>query len=371
MSLRRHRSEMGKAIVKLENLSKHFGDVVAVEDVDLEIQGGEFVTLLGPSGCGKTTTLRMIAGLEMPSAGSVYLEGQDVTYTPPEKRPVNMVFQAYALFPHMTIAENIAFGPMIKKWPRQEIDRRVEEMLKLVQLEGFGSRKPTQLSGGQAQRVALARALINGPKVLLLDEPLGALDLKLRKAMQLELRGIHERLGMTFVYVTHDQEEAMVMSDRIVLMNKGRIVQIGSPTEIYNNPGSEFVSRFIGEANLLEGQVRAIEADHTELEADGLMLFAPHNSRLAAGQRAIVSIRPERANLFSRREDIPESCKNVVEGRVESAIFLGPIARYHVRLPGDHLLVVDQATRDGALAYHVDDRLYVGWETTSNVVLPA
>ena len=362
---------MPKAIVKLENLNKHFGDVIAVDNVNLEIEEGEFVTLLGPSGCGKTTTLRMIAGLEMPTSGSVYLEGQDVTYTSPEKRPVNMVFQAYALFPHMTIAENIAFGPMIKKWSREQIEQDVEDILRLVQLEGFGPRKSNQLSGGQAQRVALARALINGPKVLLLDEPLGALDLKLRKAMQLELRSIHERVGMTFVYVTHDQEEAMVMSDRIVLMNDGRIVQIGSPTEIYNHPASEFASRFIGEANLLNGEIRAIEADHTQVEVDGLVLYTPTRDGLSVGQEAIVSIRPERASLFASEEDIPQALRNAFPGRVESAIFIGPVARYHIRLENDQLLIVDQATMDGVLSYHVDDQLYIGWDVTSNVILSA
>jgi spermidine/putrescine transport system ATP-binding protein len=362
---------MGKAIVKLENLCKHFGDVIAVEDVNLEIEEGEFVTLLGPSGCGKTTTLRMIAGLEMPTSGLLFLEGQDVTNTAPEKRPVNMVFQAYALFPHMTIAENIAFGPMIKKWSKEEIERDVEEMLRLVQLEGFGPRKSNQLSGGQAQRVALARALINRPKVLLLDEPLGALDLKLRKAMQLELRSIHERLGMTFVYVTHDQEEAMVMSDRIVLMNEGRIVQVGSPTELYNNPSSEFASSFIGEANLLSGQIRALAGDHTQVEIDGLVVLTPVRAGLSVGQRAIVSIRPERANLFAQEEDAPQSWGNVFPGQVDSAIFLGPIARYHIRLTNDQVVIVDQATMDGVLSYHVNDQLYVGWETASNVILAA
>jgi len=362
---------MGKAIVKLENLCKHFDEVIAVDSVNLDIEEGEFVTLLGPSGCGKTTTLRMIAGLELPTSGSIYLEGQDVTYTPPEKRPVNMVFQAYALFPHMTIAENISFGPMIKKWPKEEVERDVEEMLKLVQLEDFGPRKSNQLSGGQAQRVALARALINRPKVLLLDEPLGALDLKLRKAMQLELRSIHERLRTTFVYVTHDQEEAMVMSDRIVLMNEGRIVQVGSPTEIYNHPGSEFASSFIGEATLLSCQVKAIEADYIEVEVGGLALVTPVRSGLSVGQGAIVSVRPERAILFARKEDAPQTWRNVFQGRVDSAIFLGPIARYHVRLTNDRVVIVDQATLDGVLSYHANDQLYVGWEMTSNVILSA
>jgi spermidine/putrescine transport system ATP-binding protein len=363
--------KMGQAIVKLENLSKYFGEVVAVDNVNLEIEAGEFVTLLGPSGCGKTTTMRMIAGLEMPTSGSVSIEGQDVTYTPPEKRPVNMVFQAYALFPHMTIAENIAFGPMIKKWPKDEIERSVQDLLKLVRLEGFGARRTHQLSGGQAQRVALARALINRPKVLLLDEPLGALDLKLRKAMQLELRDIHQRLGMTFIYVTHDQEEAMVMSDRVVLMNNGHIVQVGAPTEIYNHPASEFASRFIGEANLLSGEVKAIRTDLVEVESSSLTLFAPLAGGVSAGQRVMISVRPERINLFARETDVPQTCQNVQRGTVENAIFLGPTARYHLKLAGDQILVVDQPASNGRLGYQVNDQLYAGWEASSNIILPA
>ena len=360
---------MANVIVRLQDLCKHFGDVIAVDNVNLDIEEGEFITLLGPSGCGKTTTLRMIAGLEMPTSGTVFLEGNDVTHTPPEKRPVNMVFQAYALFPHMTIAENIAFGPMIKKWPKDQISRGVEEMLKIVRLEGFGARKPDQLSGGQAQRVALARAVINRPRVLLLDEPLGALDLKLRRAMQLELRGIHQRLGMTFVYVTHDQEEAMVMSDRIVLMSRGRIAQIGTPTEIYNRPASEFASRFIGEANLLQGTVKAVLADHMDLDIDGLTLSSPVQPGFSVGQKAMVSIRPERITLLTSKEQIPPDWQNVFAGTVVTTIFLGPLGRYQVRLANDLLLLVDRPTAEGALSCCVRDEIYVSWDASSNVVL--
>lgn len=361
---------MEKPIVRLENLCKRFGEVVAVDHINLDVGTGEFITLLGPSGCGKTTTLRMIAGLEMPTSGSIYLDGQDVTYTPPEKRPVNMVFQAYALFPHLTIAENIAFGPRIKRWPEREIHAGVEEMLRLVQLEGFGARKPHQLSGGQAQRVALARALINRPKVLLLDEPLGALDLKLRKAMQLELRSIQRRLGMTFIYVTHDQEEAMVMSDRIVLMNAGRIVQVGTPVEIYNRPANEFVSRFIGEANLFDGKIAAITGDKLKIERNGLLLIAPLSGNVMVGQRAVVSVRPERVALFARAEDVPSNWENVFSGTVDSAIFLGPISRYQVRLVNGDMVMVDRPTINGQLSYQAEMQVYVGWESVNSVVLP-
>ena len=310
-------------IVKLENISKHFGDVIAVDSVNLEIDEGEFVTLLGPSGCGKTTTMRMIAGLEMPTSGSVCIEGQDVTYIPSEKRPVNMVFQAYALFPHMTIAENIAFGPMIKKWPKDEIERSVQDMLKLVQLEGFGPRRIHQLSGGQAQRVALARALINRPKVLLLDEPLGALDLKLRKVMQLELRDIHQRLGMTFIYVTHDQEEAMVMSDRVVLMNNGHIVQVGTPTEIYNQPGTEFASRFIGEANLLNGEIKAVSADRAQVEINGLTLLPRLRGGCLLDKESLFPSVPNGSVSSPERRMYPKPGRMSFAGRLKAPFFLG------------------------------------------------
>ena len=362
---------MSEPSVRLMNLTKVFGDVRAVDNVSLDIQEGEFVTLLGPSGCGKTTTLRTINGLETPTSGSIYLSGKNVSHVAPEKRPVNMVFQAYALFPHLTIAENIAFGPSIRKWPENKIKQRVEEMLRLVQLEGYGPRKPGQLSGGQQQRVALARALINQPEVLLLDEPLGALDLKLRKAMQLELRTIHQRLGLTFVYVTHDQEEAMVMSDRIVLMNKGRIVQIGTPSEIYNHPANEFVSRFIGEANLLQGVVRDVTADETRIDVDGVTILAESNTEVSAGDKVIVSVRPERISLFAAKEEAPQDWANVFPGVVESSIFLGPTVRYHIKLTGQQVIFVDHSTTDGRMGFGEGDRVYAGWETVSNIVLPA
>lgn len=360
---------MDGPIVRLENIHKSFDGVVAVDHVNLNIMAGEFVTLLGPSGCGKTTTLRMINGLELPTSGTVCLQGQDVTCLPPEKRPVNMVFQAYALFPHLTIYENIAFGPRIKKWPEDRIKAGVDEMLRLVQLEGYGPRKPEQLSGGQAQRVALARALINQPAVLLLDEPLGALDLKLRKAMQLELRSIQQRLGMTFVYVTHDQEEAMVMSDRIVLMNKGRVAQQGSPIEIYNNPANEFVSRFIGEANLLDGVVSATSGDETTVDASGLAIVAPFEADVQAGQAVILSVRPERIQIFEQQSAAPQGWPNVYIGTVETAIFLGPSIRYHIQLGNGQTLVVDRTTQQEKTAYQPGDQVVVGWETRSNVVL--
>ncbi len=244
--------------VELETVTKRYGDVVAVDSVTLNIAEGEFFSLLGPSGCGKTTTLRLIAGFEMPTSGSVRIRGREMGTTPPFKRPVNTVFQSYALFPHMTVTQNIAFGLEMSKVPRDEIKRRVAEALEMVRLPEMAGRRPRQLSGGQRQRIALARALVNRPQVLLLDEPLGALDLKLRKAMQLELKALQEQVGITFIYVTHDQEEALTMSDRIAVINQGRVYQVGSPLEIYEQPASRFVADFIGETNFLEGRVETV-----------------------------------------------------------------------------------------------------------------
>jgi spermidine/putrescine transport system ATP-binding protein len=248
--------EAGDVDVRLERVTKRFNEVTAVDDLDLDIQRGEFFSMLGPSGCGKTTTLRMIGGFEEPSAGTVYLNGKDVTGLPPYRRDVNTVFQSYALFPHLDVFENVAFGLRRKKVERGAIDQRVNDTLRLVDLPGFERRKPSQLSGGQQQRVALARALVNQPQVLLLDEPLGALDLKLRKQMQLELKRIQAEVGITFVYVTHDQEEAMTMSNRLAVMRHGRIEQIGAPVDVYEDPQTEFVAGFLGASNLLDGEVK-------------------------------------------------------------------------------------------------------------------
>ncbi len=246
--------------VELRNVTKKFGDFVAVDDIDLEIRDGEFFSLLGPSGCGKTTNLRMIAGFEQPTIGEIYIKGQQVAGIPAHRRPVNTVFQSYALFPHMNVAQNVAFGLEMKKVARPEINQRVREALELVQLPHLSDRRPKQLSGGQQQRVALARALVNKPQVLLLDEPLGALDLKLRKAMQLELKQIQVEVGITFIYVTHDQEEALTMSDRIAVMNEGVVQRIGEPRRIYEHPANRFVADFIGETNFVEGRVQEVKA---------------------------------------------------------------------------------------------------------------
>ena len=253
---------MGESILKLQQIRKSFDHTEVLKGVDLEVAQGEFITLLGASGCGKTTTLRIIAGLELPDSGSVILEGRDITDWEPNKRDVNTVFQNYALFPHMNVAENIGYGLKLRKVPRGEIKKKVAQMLELVQLEGYEKRKPSELSGGQKQRVAIARALVNNPKVLLLDEPLGALDLQLRRAMQIELKHLQKKLGITFIYITHDQEEAINMSDRIAVMKDGRIEQIGTPDEIYNHPKTSYVATFVGNANILHGAAERIQGEN-------------------------------------------------------------------------------------------------------------
>ena len=298
-------------------VSKYFGDVAAVDEIDLEIKPGEFFSLLGPSGSGKTTSLRMIAGFEQQTRGNIYLFGRDVSHLPPYERPVNTVFQDYALFPHMNVGENIAYGLMIKKVPKKEQTERVRQMLALVQLEGMEKRKPSQLSGGQRQRVALARALISNPKVLLLDEPLGALDLKLRQQMQVELKALQQRLGITFIFVTHDQEEALTMSDRIAVFSQGKIQQVGTPAEMYENPANEFVAGFVGTSNLLRGEL-----------AERLV-----------GEKGTFAIRPEKIQLKPADASAAEN-EIAVDGVLKDVVYLGLYTRYLVELEGGVDLVV-------------------------------
>jgi putative spermidine/putrescine transport system ATP-binding protein len=306
--------------VRFSNVSRYFGEVKAVDGVNLDILEGEFFTLLGPSGSGKTTCLRLIAGFERPDAGQIYLYGQDVSGLPPYERDVNTVFQDYALFPHMTVEQNVSYGLMIKKVPKAERQRRANEMLEMVQLGGLGSRKPGQLSGGQRQRVALARALINHPKVLLLDEPLGALDLKLRQQMQIELKDIQQRVGITFVYVTHDQEEALTMSDRLAVFNHGRIEQIGAPAEIYEHPATPFVAGFVGVSNLISGPV----------------------AQSLTGSPEMFSIRPEKIHLGQPNDPISGDMHSA-DGRIRDVVYLGLYTRYLVELEaGGDLTVVEQ-----------------------------
>ena len=306
--------------VQFKSVSRHFGDVKAVDAIDLEIRDGEFFSMLGPSGSGKTTCLRMIAGFNRPSAGQIYLYGQDVSQLPPYDRPVNTVFQDYALFPHMSVADNIAYGLMIKKVPAPERKAKVTEMLELVQLSGYGERKPAQLSGGQRQRVALARALINRPKVLLLDEPLGALDLKLRQQMQVELKTIQQSVGITFIFVTHDQEEALTMSDRIAVFNLGKIEQVGTPAEVYEHPTTSFVAGFVGVSNLVTGQM----------------------AQRITGSDQTFSIRPEKIHL-AQPHISPAQDEYSADGKVRDVIYLGLYTRYLVELGnGGDLVVMEQ-----------------------------
>ncbi len=321
--------------VRLENVTKSFGEMVAVDDLSLEVWRGEFFSLLGPSGCGKTTTLRMIGGFEETTSGTVYLGDEDVTGLPPFKRNVNTVFQNYALFPHLTIYENVAFGLRRRKVSDAQVKSQVEAMLKLVELPGFEQRKPTMLSGGQQQRVALARALINHPQVLLLDEPLGALDLKLRKQMQIELKSIQTEVGITFIYVTHDQEEAMTMSDRIAVMRAGKIEQLGDPESLYERPQTAFVAGFLGVSNLLEGEVAGHEGGMIAIRLkDGTLIKAPAGND---GQREVrLGVRPEKLRVVTDRSAEAAADLNALEGTVLDASYIGVSTQYLVETRDGH-----------------------------------
>jgi spermidine/putrescine transport system ATP-binding protein len=320
--------------VELRGVTKRFGDLVAVDSIDLALRQGEFFTLLGPSGCGKTTTLRMLAGFEEPSDGGVLIDGADVAALPAHRRPTNTVFQTYALFPHLSVRDNVAFGLRRKKVPKAETSRRVDAELERVGLADEGNRRPAQLSGGQQQRVALARALVNLPKVLLLDEPLGALDLKLRKGLQIELKGIQREVGITFVYVTHDQEEALTMSDRIAVMNRGAIEQIGVPEDVYERPETTFVAGFIGVSNLMPGMVTSANGGlaNVDLEA-GVSVEAQPNG-LGTGDRCHAVVRPEKLRIRRAEESAPDGHPSV-DGVVDSSVYLGTTTQIVVRLAGD------------------------------------
>lgn len=341
---------MADYAVELHNVWKRFpgpsGETVtAVQNVTMQIRDGEFFSMLGPSGCGKTTSLRMIAGFELPSEGEIYIHGRPMGKTPPFQRPVNTVFQNYALFPHMTIGENVGFGLQMDRVPKAEIARRVQAALEMVRLPGYEQRRARQLSGGQQQRVALARALVKRPEVLLLDEPLGALDLKLRKEMQLELKQLQREVGLTFIYVTHDQEEALTMSDRIAVMAAGQALQIGDANEIYERPNCRFVADFIGETNFLSGQVLEQEDKLVTVALPGgLTVCAQSEQRLNSGVAVAVAVRPEKVRL-----DKVAGYANQYTGRVESVIYIGTDTQYNVRLPGDQRLRVrEQNYRPGS-----------------------
>jgi len=350
--------------IRLASLTKQFREVRAVDHVSLDIGAGEFFSLLGPSGCGKTTTLRMIGGFETPTAGTIELRGVDVTREPPDRRPVNMVFQSYALFPHLDVAGNIAFGLKRKRVARPEIVRRTGEALELVGLQGYEKRAPHQLSGGQQQRIALARALVNRPNVLLLDEPLGALDLKLRKRLQLELKRIQAEVGITFVYVTHDQEEALTMSDRIAVMNHGRVEQVGTPEELYERPLTRFVADFIGTTNLLSGAVESVAGDAALVRLSSGEACLVAGSELAPGRAVELSVRPESVVL---KPSNGSTQRGAIPSRVEQVAYLGSNVQYHVRTGGG-LTITAVAPKSG-LRHAVGNTVDVAWPPTEALVL--
>ncbi len=357
--------------IEMRDVVKRFGEVAAVDHVSMRIRDGEFFSMLGPSGCGKTTSLRMIAGFEYPTAGEILLNGKSIGNTPAFQRSVNTVFQSYALFPHMTVAENVAFGLEMKRVPKPEIVKRVAEALDMVRLSTFADRRPRQLSGGQQQRVALARALVNHPDVLLLDEPLGALDLKLRKEMQIELKGLQERVGITFIYVTHDQEEALTMCDRIAVMSGGKVLQIGSPTEIYERPNCRFVADFIGESNFVAGRVSETDSTHASVTTSAGLLRGQCPTPLAVGAAAMVSVRPEKAHLTLQAP--AAGTPNVFPVTVERVSYIGSDTRILVRLGPDQLFSVwEQNTRstvDRDAYWQQGESGYLSWPVENALVL--
>jgi len=357
--------------VQIERVTKKFGEIMAVNDVSLAIQQGELFALLGPSGCGKTTLLRMLAGLEKPTSGKIWIDGQNVTEVPPYERPVNMMFQSYALFPHMTVEKNVAFGLRQEKMSKQDIDARVKELLELVQLEDFGRRKPTELSGGQSQRVALARSLAKRPKLLLLDEPLAALDKKLREETQFELMNIQEQTHVTFIVVTHDQEEAMTLSTRIAVMNDGIVQQVGKPSEVYEFPRTRYVADFLGSINLFESVVTdSSNSGHTILECQqaGITLEVDTLETLDTGAEAVVAIRPEKIEISKERPDRQENC---CSGRVVEVAYQGSLSIYRVELPTGMIVRVTMPNYARTTERKVDweDEVWLYWHSHAGVVL--
>ena len=351
--------------VRLAGITKRFGDFVAVDDLNLDIYEGEFFSLLGPSGCGKTTTLRMIAGFEEPTQGGISVAGEEVQGVPPYRRPVNTVFQSYAIFPHLNVFDNVAFGLRRAKVPKDEVASRVADACEMVQLAGFEKRKPGMLSGGQQQRVALPRALVTRPKVLLLDEPLGALDLKLRKEMQLELKSLQEEVGITFVYVTHDQEEALTMSDRIAVMNEGRVQQLAGPTTLYETPANRFVAGFIGQTNVFSGTVEAADGERTTLRTrEGMRVEALAREGVPPkeGEEAHAAVRPEKVRFGG-------SGDNVCAAEVRQVVYLGASTQYIVELEGGGRLVLYQQNAHDAAGPSEGDGVSVAWDAQNCLIL--
>ncbi|MCC5602751.1 ABC transporter ATP-binding protein [Nostoc favosum] len=346
--------------VELRNVFKFFNQEPAVHGIDLDVRQGEFFSILGPSGCGKTTTLRLIAGFEIADAGKVLIQGKSMTNVPPYRRPVNTVFQSYALFNHLNVWNNIAFGLRLKKIPKLEIETRVEEALRRVKMESLRSRFPNQLSGGQQQRVALARALVNHPTVVLLDEPLGALDLKLRKEMQVELSNLHKDLGLTFVMVTHDQEEALSLSDRIAVMNQGKIEQVGTPSQIYERPCTSFVADFIGDTNLFSGEIVAVDSSNIKISTKtglSIIISRAEDTPSELSQAVVVSVRPEKIQLSLYPPNLPTNC---FEGRLINVMYLGTHVNYVVELTNGISINVLQPNTFGVLADR-DTPIYTWW----------
>jgi len=370
-------SANGKPFLQIKRIVKKFDDVFAVDEVTLDIQQGEIFALLGSSGCGKSTLLRMLAGFEAPTSGQILLAGQDIVGLAPYQRPINMMFQSYALFPHLTVWDNIAFGLHRDGMPKDEIATRVGQMLDLVQLKAYAKRKPHQLSGGQQQRVALARSLAKRPKLLLLDEPLGALDAKLRERTQLELVGIIEQVGVTCVMVTHDQEEAMTMATRIGVMSEGKILQIGKPDEIYETPNCRFVADFIGSVNLFKGVVEVDEADHVVIASPECRHYVSHGITGTEGMEAHVAVRPEKIAIQTEppadaeRDSLAEVGFNMAQGEIKDLAYLGSLTTYHVRLDSGMVVKVTHtnAARRDSTNLTWGDRVYVWWCGSDVVVL--
>ena len=360
---------VARPLIRFEAIAKRFGDFAAVDELTLDIFAGEFFALLGPSGCGKTTLLRLLAGFETPSAGRILLDGEDIGRVPPYRRPVNMMFQSYALFPHLTVAGNVAFGLRQERLGRAEIARRVAEMLALVKLEGFARRLPDQLSGGERQRVALARSLVKQPKVLLLDEPLAALDKRLREQTQFELIDLQSRLGTTFVIVTHDQEEAMTVAHRIAVMDRGRLVQVGAPAEIYEQPSSRYVAEFVGDVNLIEGRLAATGPDGSTIETDIGRLAVTQRVDAVAGATVWLALRPEKVRI-SAAPPAPAQDGGIA-GMVLDVGYLGKMSIYKVRLDSGRIVAaaVANATRMIGRPIGWNDRVWLSWAPDAGVVL--
>ena len=359
-----------KPYIQIENVTKKFGDFTAIDNLNLDIYKNEFFSLLGPSGCGKTTLLRMLAGFEKITDGRILLDGEDISEIPPHLRPINMMFQSYALFPHMTVEKNIAFGLKQDNLPENEIRQRVEEMLELVELTDFAKRKPNQLSGGQSQRVALARSLAKRPKLLLLDEPLGALDKRLREQTQFELMDIQEKLEVTFVIVTHEQEEAMTVSSRIGVMDSGNLVQVATPTEIYEAPINKDVADFIGDVNILQGVYKGQNKTGTQLESEDSksIVFATQEVDASPGDMMWFAIRPEKLEISKKK---PSDDHNILKGKIEDIAYGGSFSTYHVRLYNGRILKAIRANRERTEEHHLtwEDEVYLQWAPHSAVVL--